>query len=103
MQQAVPVGEGAMAAVIGLDDDQVEAACSEEEAAGRGIVRAVNFNSPGQVVIAGSAAAVAGAGERCRERGARRAGNRSHAAMAMAGRRRRAGADGCWGAEAVGY
>jgi [acyl-carrier-protein] S-malonyltransferase len=73
MQQAVPVGEGAMAAVIGLDDDQVEAACSEEEAAGRGIVRAVNFNSPGQVVIAGSAAAVAGAGERCRERGARRA------------------------------
>jgi [acyl-carrier-protein] S-malonyltransferase len=73
MQQAVPVGEGAMAAVIGLDDDQVKAACSEEEASGSGTVRAVNFNSPGQVVIAGSAAAVTGAGERCKERGARRA------------------------------
>jgi len=72
MQQAVPVGEGAMAAVIGLDDDQVEAVCRDEEASGSGTVRAVNFNSPGQVVIAGSAAAVAGAGERLRERGARR-------------------------------
>jgi [acyl-carrier-protein] S-malonyltransferase len=71
MQEAVPVGEGAMAAVIGLDDDQVEAACSDEEASGGGPVAAVNFNSPGQVVIAGSAAAVAGAGERCKERGAR--------------------------------
>ncbi|MCW8985507.1 MAG: ACP S-malonyltransferase [Thermoanaerobaculales bacterium] len=72
MQQAVPVGEGAMAAVIGLDDEKVEAACSEEEASGSGPVRAVNFNSPGQVVIAGSAAAVAGAGERLKESGARR-------------------------------
>ena len=72
MQEAVPVGEGAMAAVIGLDDDVVEAACSDEEIAGGGPVAAVNFNSPGQVVIAGAAAAVAGAGERCRERGARR-------------------------------
>jgi [acyl-carrier-protein] S-malonyltransferase len=73
MQQAVPVGEGAMAAIIGLGDDEVEAACSDEEASGSGTVRAVNFNSPGQVVIAGSAAAVAGAGERCKERGAKRA------------------------------
>jgi [acyl-carrier-protein] S-malonyltransferase len=73
MQQAVPVGDGAMAAIIGLDDDQVEAACAEEEAIGDGTVRAVNFNSPGQVVIAGSAAAVEGAGERCKEKGARRA------------------------------
>ena len=72
MQEAVPVGEGAMAAVIGLDDDQVEAACGDEEIAGGGPVAAVNFNSPGQVVIAGSAAAVAGAGERCLQRGARR-------------------------------
>jgi [acyl-carrier-protein] S-malonyltransferase len=72
MQQAVPVGEGAMAAVIGLDDEKVEAACAEEEASGSGSVRAVNFNSPGQVVIAGSAAAVAGAGERLKESGARR-------------------------------
>ena len=71
MQEAVPVGDGAMAAVIGLDDNQVEAACSDEEALGDGPVAAVNFNSPGQVVIAGSAAAVAGAGERCKERGAR--------------------------------
>ena len=72
MQEAVPVGEGAMAAVIGLDDDQVEAACRDEEIAGGSPVAAVNFNSPGQVVIAGSAAAVVGAGERCIERGARR-------------------------------
>jgi [acyl-carrier-protein] S-malonyltransferase len=72
MQQAVPVGEGAMAAVIGLDDDLVEAVCNAEEASGSGSVRAVNFNSPGQVVIAGSAAAVAGAGERLKESGARR-------------------------------
>jgi len=72
MQQAVPVGEGAMAAVIGLDDEQVEAACHEEEMSGSGTVRAVNFNSPGQVVIAGSAAAVDGAGERLKASGARR-------------------------------
>ncbi len=56
MQEAVPVGEGAMAAVIGLDDDVVEAVCSDEEIAGGGPVAAVNFNSPGQVVIAGAAA-----------------------------------------------
>jgi len=73
MQEAVPVGEGAMAAVIGLDDGEVEAACREEESASGGTVAAVNFNSPGQVVIAGSAEAVAGAGKRCKERGARRA------------------------------
>jgi len=72
MQAAVPVGEGAMAAVIGLDDEQVEAACQAEEAAGGGAVAAVNFNSPGQLVIAGAAAAVAGAGERCKGLGARR-------------------------------
>jgi [acyl-carrier-protein] S-malonyltransferase len=72
MQAAVPVGEGAMAAVIGLEDDQVESACRAEEEAAGGTVAAVNFNSPGQVVIAGSTAAVAGAGERCKELGARR-------------------------------
>ncbi len=72
MQAAVPVGEGAMAAVIGLDDDHVVSACLAEEEAGGGTVAAVNFNSPGQVVIAGSTAAVAGAGERCKELGARR-------------------------------
>lgn len=72
MQEAVPVGEGAMAAVIGLEDAQVEAACRAQQEDGGGIVAAVNFNSPGQVVIAGATAAVAGAGERCRELGARR-------------------------------
>jgi [acyl-carrier-protein] S-malonyltransferase len=72
MQEAVPVGEGAMAAVIGLEDEQVEDACGEEETAAGGTVRAVNFNSPGQVVIAGSAAAVSGVAERCKELGARR-------------------------------
>lgn len=73
MQEAVPVGEGAMAAVLGLADEEVVAACQEEEVSGSGPVAAVNFNSPGQVVIAGASAAVAGAGERCKARGARRA------------------------------
>lgn len=70
MQQAVPAGEGAMAAVIGLDDDAVRAACAE--AAHGQVVEAVNFNAPGQVVIAGNAAAVERAGEACKARGAKR-------------------------------
>lgn len=71
MQQAVPIGQGAMAAVIGLDDDAVEAACAE---AARGeIVEAVNYNAPGQVVIAGLAPAVERAIEACKTRGAKRA------------------------------
>ena len=73
MQAAVPVGEGAMAAVLGLEDDQVVAACAEASAGVDGEVVAANFNSPGQVVIAGSAGAVERAIEGCRERGARRA------------------------------
>jgi [acyl-carrier-protein] S-malonyltransferase len=73
MQRAVPVGEGAMAAVLGLDDDQVADACAEATAAGDGVVVAANFNSPGQVVVAGGAEAVARAVELCRDRGARRA------------------------------
>lgn len=72
MQDAVPVGEGAMAAVIGLDDEQVMEACRETEQQLGGTVAAVNFNAPGQVVIAGSEAAVAEAGDRCRDLGARR-------------------------------
>ncbi len=72
MQEAVPIGEGAMAAVIGLGDGDVTAACWEQQREAGGTVAAVNFNAPGQVVIAGSADAVAGAGERCRARGARR-------------------------------
>jgi [acyl-carrier-protein] S-malonyltransferase len=73
MQQAVPVGVGAMAAVIGLDDEQVVAACADASAGGDGVVVAANFNSPGQVVIAGDAAAVERAIARCSELGARRA------------------------------
>ena len=71
MQQAVPVGEGAIAAVLGLDDEAIVAACSE--AAQGEVVDLVNFNSPGQVVIAGHAAAVNRALEGCKARGAKRA------------------------------
>ena len=69
MQEAVPEGQGAMAAILNLDDEAVRAACAE---AG-GAVQAVNFNSPGQVVIAGEKAAVARAIEACKGRGAKRA------------------------------
>ncbi len=71
MQSAVPPGDGAMAAILGLEDIDVEAAC--DEASPAGVVEAVNFNSPGQVVIAGAAAAVARAIETATARGARRA------------------------------
>lgn len=72
MQQAVPEGEGAMAAVLGLDDDAVVAACLAAEAGG-GVVEAVNFNAPGQVVIAGDTAAVARAIDAAKAAGAKRA------------------------------
>ncbi|NHQ88048.1 ACP S-malonyltransferase [Iodobacter sp. HSC-16F04] len=71
MQDAVPAGTGAMAAILGLADDQIIAAC--EEAAQGEVVAAVNFNSPGQVVIAGSKAAVERACDACKARGAKRA------------------------------
>jgi [acyl-carrier-protein] S-malonyltransferase len=71
MQEAVPVGEGAMAAVLGLDADSVAAACHEASTDG-GVVTPANLNAPGQVVIAGQAAAVAKAGELAKARGARR-------------------------------
>ncbi len=71
MQDAVPEGAGAMAAVIGLEDDVVVSCC--DEASGSGVVQAVNFNSPGQVVIAGDAAGVKRAQALCLERGAKRA------------------------------
>ncbi|AZN37801.1 ACP S-malonyltransferase [Iodobacter ciconiae] len=71
MQDAVPTGTGAMAAILGLADDQIMAAC--EEAAQGEVVAAVNFNSPGQVVIAGSKGAVERACEACKARGAKRA------------------------------
>lgn len=71
MQQAVPEGEGAMAAILGLDDDVVRQCCAE--AASAGVVEAVNFNAPGQVVIAGTRAAVDAAIEKLKAAGAKRA------------------------------
>ena len=69
MQEAVPEGRGAMAAILMLDDELVRAAC----AAAAGEVQAVNFNAPGQVVIAGEKAAVERAIEACKAKGAKRA------------------------------
>lgn len=71
MQEAVPVGEGAMAAIIGLDDDVIKEICSK--VLDQGVVAPVNFNAPGQVVIAGKKAAVDAASEACKEAGAKRA------------------------------
>jgi [acyl-carrier-protein] S-malonyltransferase len=71
MQDAVPAGVGTMAAILGLDDAAVIAAC--EDASGIGIAEAVNFNSPGQVVVAGHKHALDRVVERAREAGARRA------------------------------
>jgi [acyl-carrier-protein] S-malonyltransferase len=71
MQAAVPPGEGAMAAILGLEDMDIEEACTE--AAQGQVVEAVNFNAPGQVVIAGEAAAVARAIAIATSKGARRA------------------------------
>ncbi|MEL0063831.1 MAG: ACP S-malonyltransferase [Gammaproteobacteria bacterium] len=71
MQTAVPVGEGGMAAVLGLTDDEVRQACAE--AAADEVVQAANYNAPGQVVIAGSTDAVGRAVEACKSAGAKRA------------------------------
>ena len=71
MQEAVPKGTGAMAAILGLEDEGIEAACAE--AAQGEVVEAVNYNTPGQVVIAGHASAVARAIDACKARGAKRA------------------------------
>ena len=70
MQEVVPIGEGAMAVVLGLDAAGVEQACAE--AADGDVVSAANFNAPGQIAIAGHARAVQRAGVRARELGARR-------------------------------
>ena len=72
MQDAVPAGVGAMAALLGLEDDAARAACSESEQNGE-VVQAVNFNSPGQIVIAGHAAAVQRAIVAAKAKGAKRA------------------------------
>lgn len=69
MEKAVPRGQGAMAAVMGLDDEVVVDLCAQTE----GVVVAANFNAPGQVVIAGEAAAVTSASELCKSSGAKRA------------------------------
>ena len=71
MQQAVPAGEGGMAAILGLDDDAVRQACAD--AAEGDVLEAVNYNSPGQVVVAGSKAAIDRIVELAKERGAKRA------------------------------
>ena len=73
MQTAVPVGEGAMAAIIGLDDSEINRICGEVAAATGNVVAAVNFNSPGQVVIAGHTAAVDSAIDALKDAGAKRA------------------------------
>jgi [acyl-carrier-protein] S-malonyltransferase len=71
MQEAVPVGTGGMAAILGLDDDAVRAVCAEASSAG--IVEAVNFNAPSQVVIAGLKAGIDKACELAKAAGAKRA------------------------------
>lgn len=71
MQSAVPEGEGGMAAILGMDDEAVRTLCAE--AAGDEVLAAVNFNSPGQVVIAGHRSAVERAMTLAKERGAKRA------------------------------
>lgn len=69
MQQAVPAGEGAIAAVLGLDDDQVAQCCAAVD----GLVTPANFNAPGQVAIAGSRSSVEAAIDSCKDAGAKRA------------------------------
>ena len=69
MEKAVPRGQGGMAAVMGLEDAEVEACCASVE----GVVVAANYNAPGQVVVAGAAEAVELAAEACKEAGAKRA------------------------------
>ncbi|MBU3603999.1 ACP S-malonyltransferase [Polynucleobacter sp. AP-Kaivos-20-H2] len=73
MQTAVPVGTGGMAAILGLDDAIVIQVCAEASAASGGVVEAVNFNAPGQVVIAGASDAVTKACELLKAAGAKRA------------------------------
>ncbi len=73
MQQAVPAGSGAMYAIIGLDDDKIIEACQQAQQQTGKVVSAVNFNSPGQVVIAGTKQAADLAGDLCKAAGAKRA------------------------------
>lgn len=73
MLQAVPAGVGAMYAIIGLDDDKVVASCEQAQSQTGEVVAAVNFNSPGQIVIAGNKNAAEVAANLCKEQGAKRA------------------------------
>lgn len=75
MQEAVPLGTGAMAAIMNLDDEKIREACAEavKEVGNGEVVELVNFNAPGQTVIAGNKAAVERACEGCKTRGAKRA------------------------------
>lgn len=73
MQEAVPAGSGAMYAIIGLDNENIIKACEQAASETGEVVSAVNFNSPGQVVIAGTKAAAERAGALCKEAGAKRA------------------------------
>ena len=75
MQEAVPLGTGAMAAIMNLDDEKIREACAEavKEVGNNEVVELVNFNAPGQTVIAGNKAAVERACEGCKTRGAKRA------------------------------
>lgn len=72
MQESVPAGEGAMAAVLGLDDEQVESCCAEASSQSDAIVSCANFNAPGQVVIAGHLSAVDEARALCQAAGAKK-------------------------------
>ncbi|MFC4076429.1 ACP S-malonyltransferase [Salinithrix halophila] len=72
MEEAVPAGQGAMSAVLGLGREAVETACREVSGAGGGAVEPANYNCPGQLVISGEKRAVEAAGEKCKEAGARR-------------------------------
>ena len=72
MQEAVPLGEGGMAAILGLDGDKIKEICASVSRKG-GVVQAVNFNCPGQIVIAGAAKAVEMAAEELKAAGAKRA------------------------------
>ena len=69
MQQAVPSGQGGMAAILGLDDSKIRACCAAVE----GVVTAANYNAPGQIVIAGEKSAVTAAIQACKDAGAKRA------------------------------
>ena len=102
MQQAVPEGLGAMAAILGLDDEVVQAVCEEVTSSSKGeLLEPANFNSPGQIVVAGHKNAVLRGMELARSRGAKRAimlpmSVPSHCSLMRAGGRRRCNSSSSW-------